>query len=81
MAKCLDRLMMMMMMIIIIIIIPSALNSTAVRVRWELYKIHLKFQQKHFIFMQAILLYSDHRHVSTTYVAIFRVVNTITRRS
>jgi len=31
--------------------------------------------QMHFGFMRIILLYSDHRHVSTTHVTIFRVVS------
>jgi len=29
----------------------------------------------HFAFMNVILLYSNHRHVSATHVAIFRVVS------
>jgi len=35
---------------------------------------YYKDQQMHFGLMNIILFYSDHQHVSATYVAIFRVV-------
>jgi hypothetical protein len=40
-----------------------------------MYKIPLKDQQKHFGSINVILLYSAHRHVSATHVAIFGVVS------
>jgi len=38
------------------------------------HKIYQKDQQMHFGFMSVILLHSGHRNISTTHVAIFRVV-------
>ena len=35
----------------------------------------------HNVFMNVVLLYSDHRHVSASHVAIFIVVSTTTRSS
>ena len=40
-----------------------------------MYKIDLKTKQTHFSFMNLILLYSYHQHVSATHVVIFRVLN------
>jgi hypothetical protein len=40
-----------------------------------MYKILLKEQQMHFGYMNVFLLYSAHRHVSATHVAIFRVAS------
>jgi len=37
-------------------------------------KIYLKDQKMQFGFTNVTVLYSDHRHVSTTYLAIFKVV-------